>query len=197
MKNNLLYLIFIIPSFVYAQLDIKLSTNALLSKKPEIGLEMGYSKFSIELDNGFIFQKWGEATVTDNQGNETELGVKRFGYNGTLRCNYYFKPKETLDGWFASPMVKYRTQKVKFENPIKNQRIGAGLVLGRKGMLTDSFGYLVEGGFGYWVFNKYKDQNGLDSPIYRDVPLLGDLLEKMDKFMVPWNVTVYYRIGGN
>ncbi len=195
MNKNLLYLFLIFPSFVFAQLDIKLSTNSLISKKPEIGLEMGYDKFSIELANGIIFQKWGEATITDAQGNETELGVKRFGYNGTLRANYYFKPVESLDGWFVAPMVKYRTQKIKFENPIKSQKLGAGLVLGRKGMISDKFGYLAEAGFGYWFVNKYRDQNGMDSPVYRDVPFIGELLQKFDKYMVPWNASVYYRIG--
>ncbi|MBP6387363.1 MAG: DUF3575 domain-containing protein [Pseudarcicella sp.] len=195
MKKNLLYFFLIIPSFVSAQLDIKLNTSALLSKKPEIGLEMGYNKFSVELVNGFIFQKWGEATVIDSDGNETEIGVKRYGYNGTLRANYYFSPTETLDGWFVSPLVKYRSQKIQFENPIKNQRLGAGFTLGRKGLITEKIGYLAEGGFGYWFVNKYKDSNGMDAPVYRDVPFIGDLLQKMDKYMVPWSVTVFYRIG--
>jgi len=132
----------------------------------------------------------------DENGNETEIGVKRTGYNGTLRANYYFKPVETLDGWFVSPVVKFRSQKIKFEDPIKNKRLGAGLMLGRKGMIGEKFGYLAEGGLGYWFINNYKNSSGETSPIYRDVPIIGDFLQKMDKFMAPWSITVYYRIGG-
>ncbi|UBM60920.1 DUF3575 domain-containing protein [Marinilongibacter aquaticus] len=195
MKKLLFTLLLAMPCLSFAQLDIKLNLPSTVGLKPELGLEFGYDNFSLEIDNGLILQKWGEATFIDSEGNEVQTGVNRFGYNGGIRANYYFSPRETLDGWFVSPVIKYRSQKIKFEDPIKNKRVGAGLVLGRKGMIFDRFGYAAEGGFGYWFINSYKNSQGENSPIYKDSFLFADLLEKLDKFMLPFTVTLFYRIG--
>ncbi len=192
-----LFFIFTTIFSSYAQLDIKTNLDNLLDKKPDISIEAGSDKFSLELTNGLIFKKWGEATIEDAQGNVTEIGVKRFGYNGILRANYYFNPKTTLDGWFVSPYARYRFQNIKFEQPVVNNRFAMGLMLGRKGMITDVIGYQVEAGFGYWITNKYKIRaTKEETDILQDFAFLSDLFKKLDRLNIPINVTFFYRIGG-
>lgn len=181
----------------YAQLDIKTNLDNLVDKKPDISIEAGSDKFSLELTNGLIFKKWGEATIEDAQGNVSEIGVKRLGYNGLLRANYYFSPKTTLDGWFVSPYARYRFQNIKFEKPVVNNRFAMGLMLGRKGMVTDAIGYQVEAGFGYWITNTYKIKATKEKiDISQDFAFFSDLFKKLDRLNIPINVTVFYRIGG-
>lgn len=181
----------------YAQLDLKLNVDNLVDAKPEVSVEFGADKFSLELTNGLIFKKWGEATIVDANGNETEIGVKRFGYNGMLRANYYFNPTNTLDGWHISPYTRYRFQNIKFEEPVINNRVGLGILLGRKGMINDQFGYQVEAGLGYWLLNNYKfKKSGEKTTISQEIPLIGNIIESFDKFDLPINISVFYRIGG-
>jgi hypothetical protein len=195
--NIFALLLFFSQSTVLAQLDLKLNIDNLIDRKPEFSIEAGSDKFSIELINGLIFKKWGESTVVDSQGNETEIGAKRFGYNGMLRANYYFNPRESLDGWHVSPYARYRYQNIKFEDPIINNRIGMGLIFGRKGLFNDRFGYQVEAGFGYWLVNKYKYKSTKEpADISQNVPIFGDLVKSLDKFDLPINIQVFYRIGG-
>jgi hypothetical protein len=194
--KKLFALILFYPTFLFAQLDIKLNLPATATLKPEIGLEMGYDKFSLEITNGLILNKWAKGTVTDNEGNEFKTGINRFGYNGTIRANYYFNPIETLDGWYISPMIKYRSQKIKFDDPIKNKRAGVALAFGRKGLIFDQLGYSVETGFGYWIINSYKNSSGESDPVYKDAFIFQNLLETLDKVIVPFNIGIFYRIGG-
>jgi hypothetical protein len=182
----------------YSQLDVKLNVDNTVDKRPEIALEAGADKFSIELINGIIFKKWGETTITDANGNETTLGVKRFGYNGMFKANYYFNPKNTLDGWHVSPYARYRFQNIKFDDgPTVNNRFGMGLIFGRKAMISEEFGYQVEAGLGYWLSNKYKIKATKEvTDITQDIPLFGDLVKKLDRFDLPINISVFYRFGG-
>lgn len=72
-----------------------------------------------------------------------------------------------------------------------------GLMLGRKGMITDVIGYQVEAGFGYWITNKYKIRaTKEETDILQDFAFLSDLFKKLDRLNIPINVTFFYRIGG-
>ena len=198
-KTTLISSVLLILSFsANAQLDTKLNILSLANRKPEIALEAGYDKFSLELINGLIFKKWGEASVYDDEGNYLgDTGYKRFGYNGVLKANYYFSPDETIDGWKLSPYLRYRMTNVDFSDPVKEHRFGAGLMFGRKGLMFDQFGYDLEAGFGYWVFSKAKlRQSGEPFTLEEEFPFFGEIMNSLRKYDIPFRASVFYRIGG-
>lgn len=187
--------LFLLSFSAQSQLDVKLNLLALSNSKPELALDMGYDKFSIEFINGFILKKWGEAEIIDGAGNSTEIGYKRFGYNGIIKANYYFKPPGSIDGWHVSPFLQYRHQRVDFENPAKENRFAGGLMLGRKDVIWNQFGYQVEAGFGYWFHSRAKIiSTGEPYDFSEEVPFFAELAQRLRKYNVPLRISVFYRL---
>ena len=190
MKKIILLITFVTISFSgFSQLDVKLNALGLANKKVDLGVELGADKTSLELMAGLNFKPWGDGVTINDQ----KISTPRFGFNTGLRFNYYFNPSNTLDGWYVSPYVNYRNETLKpvDENKIAHNRLGTGLIIGRKGMFTDKLGYLVEMGGGYSLIYKYKDKVTKEVVnMEESIPLFGSLA----KIDLPIRVSIFYRI---
>lgn len=192
-----IYLLITLVTLGYAasaQLDVKLNALGLINKKVDIGAEIGTDKSSIELMAGLNFKPWGDGIEINGE----KIEVPRFGFNTGARFNYYFNPNESLDGWFASPYVNYRNETLKMTDQmgekVKHNRLTTGVVIGRKGMITDRLGYLVEMGGGYSLLYGYKNKMTKEKvELEESIPFLSSLV-KVD---LPFRVSLVYRIVEN
>jgi hypothetical protein len=195
-------LVLAIFSFVaQAQLDFRLNVDDLIGKKAALNFEIGTDKFSIELGNRFLFAPWVSIGSVDANGNLTESAdIKRLGYVGTARANFYTNPKSTLDGFHISPTIDYMRQRVNFIEPTVNNRIGMSIMFGYKYLIGNSpFSVQAEGGLGYWFTDKTKNKITGEVPIgdqFIESSGLG-FLKDLRKIRAPFNITVNYRIGSN
>ena len=191
MKRIVLLISLITISFNgFSQLDLKLNASGLFRKKLEFGAEFGGDKTSIELMAGLNFRPWGDGIKV----NDESISTPRFGFNTGLRYNYYFNPENTLDGWYVSPYANYRNETLRpvEANKIAHNRLATGVIFGRKGMINDKFGWLVEMGAGYNLIYGYKDKVTKQKVAMEEsIPLLGSLT----KIDLPFRVSVIYRIG--
>jgi hypothetical protein len=183
-----------------AQLDIRLNVDDLLKKKAALNLEMGADKFSVELGTRFLYSPWTVIQSLDADGNPIgeETIIKRFGYVGSLRANFYTNPNTSIDGFHISPTLDYMRQTVKFDQPTVNNRVGASVLFGYKYVFGDSkFAAQVETGVGYWFFDKTKVKATGSKPeaeqLLEDVGL--GLFKNLRSLRLPVNITVNYRIG--
>lgn len=195
----LLFALTLSSNLAFAQLDTRINVDDLLSKKVAVNFEMGYDKLSFELGTRFLLGPWAEVSTTDSEGNmQDPTPIPRFGYVGTFRANFYTNPKTTIDGFHVSPTIDFMRQKVKFEDPSINTRIGASVLIGYKYMIGDSqFAIQPELGLGYWVMDRTRLASG--GPVTGD-EALDDIVGFFKKFRAirtPFNITLNYRIGGN
>jgi hypothetical protein len=197
-KKTLLFTLVLASNLAFAQLDTRLNVEDLIKKKVALNFEMGYDKFSIELGNRFLLSPWTTISTTDENGNIVgEEDINRFGYVGTLRANFYPNPKSTIDGFHVSPTVDFMRQKVKFDDPHINTRLGASVLFGYKFMIGDTkFGVQPELGIGYWFMDRTRLASGGK---VTDDEFLEEAIGFFKKFRairMPFNITVNYRIGG-
>jgi len=197
-KKTLLFTLVLVSNFTFAQLDTRLNVEDLIKKKVALNFEMGYDKFSIELGNRFLLSPWTTIATTDENGNIVgEEDINRFGYVGTLRANFYPKPKNTIDGFHISPTIDFMRQKVKFDDPHINTRLGASVLFGYKYMIGDTkFAVQPELGLGYWFMDRTRLASGGK---VTDDEFLEEAIGFFKKFRavrMPLNITVNYRIGG-
>lgn len=200
-KNLLLFstLLLLIQFNCFSQIDIDTKLNLFKASlgQPEIAVEAGSGKISFELNARYLMGKWGgDVSQIDADGNEVivEEAPKRSGVDLTFRTNIYFRPEYSLDKWRVSPYVRYRTQTLKYAEPLKNNRISAGLMLGRKGFFTERIGYDFDIGFGKSISNSYT--NAVTKEKTDFVPSLnGVFAELFNKIDLPVNITILYRFG--
>jgi hypothetical protein len=193
----LLYTLILVSNLAFAQLDTRINVDDLISKKAVINFEMGYDKFSLELGNRFLFGPWATVGTTDADGNLIdEIPIRRFGYVGTLRANYYPKPKNSIDGFHISPTLDFMRQKVQFDEPTINTRLGASIMFGYKYVIGESpFSIQSELGLGYWFMDKSRLASGGSVTGEEFLEDTIGFLKKFRAIRMPFNITVNYRIG--
>jgi hypothetical protein len=196
-KKILLLTFLVLSNLAFAQLDTRLNIDDLINRKVALNFEMGYDKFSIELGNRFLLSPWTTIETTDENGNTTgSEDIKRFGYVGSFRANFYTKPTNTIDGFHISPTLDFMRQKVKFDDPHINTRLGASVLFGYKYMIGDTkFGIQPEVGVGYWFMDRTRLASGGK---VTDDEFLEEAIGFFKKFRairLPLNITVNYRIG--
>jgi hypothetical protein len=190
---------FLLISFLsQAQLDFRLNLDDLKNQKTALNIEMGADKFSIELGTRFLLGPWATIEQTDPDGNIIPFKIKRFAYVGTLRANFYTNPNTSLDGFVISPTLDYMRQKVKFDDPTINNRIGASIMFGYKYLIGESkFAVQAETGLGYWFMDRTRLKSTGAKPEGEAFLESGGLaiFKNLRALRAPFNITVNYRIG--
>lgn len=188
MQKKLIILFISFLNFTVNAQDLKLNLLGLASKKIELSAEFGGDRFSLEPMIGYSFKDWASGVEINGE----DISVKRQGILGGLRANWYFKPKERLDGFYLSPYSTFYSAKIIFDTPTRQTRLSTGLILGRKGFFSDNWGYLVEAGLGYSPIYKYKEISSGNV-----VELEEQIFGGLTKINIPFRISLVYRIGGN
>lgn len=173
-----------------AQTDAKLNLTALTSKRVELSYELpAMPNIGIEPMIGLNFKKWGDGISVNGQ----DISVKRLGWYVGAKGNFYFGQHDDLTGFYLSPYVTFRSDKISTTEPARHSRLTTGLMLGQKGFFYERFGYVVEAGLGYNLIYNYKDiKTGETLTDMEDsLPILGSLT----KIAIPFKVTLVYRIS--
>jgi hypothetical protein len=193
-------LFYIISFSAYSQIDIDLKTNLFTLLRPNIGVEVGAGKGSVEF--GARFYQYNTGTtgsyVTDIEGNllsGSAAAGKGNGMNLYIMPSVYFKPKYSIDGWKFSPYVNYNTAN---ETETKSTRISAGGMLGYKGFFGERLGW--EFGFGYgkaFVNQSLNKKTNVksDAKDLESIPLIGKLFKNIANTDLPINLKIVYRFG--
>lgn len=178
------------PLLSNAQTDAKLNLTALTSKRVELSYEFpAMPNIGIEPMVALNFRKWGDGVSINGQ----DISIKRFGWYAGAKSNFYFGQHDDLTGFYLSPYLTFRNDKISTEDPARHTRLTTGLMLGQKGFFYERFGYVVEAGLGYNLIYKYKDiKTGETLTDMEDsMPILGSLT----KIAIPFKVTLVYRIS--
>jgi Protein of unknown function (DUF3575) len=192
--------LFLISFSSFSQIDIDLKTNVFTLLKPNISVEVGAGKASIEMSARFYKYTTGTSGnyVTDIEGNllsgSASVG-KGNGMNFTIMPAYYLSPKYSLDGWKIAPYANYNLAN---ETTTKTTRISAGGIIGYKGFFSERIG--MEFGIGYGKAFVNKSLNKAtnvtsDAKELEAIPLIGKLFKNLTNTDIPINLKIIYRFG--
>lgn len=184
----------------FSQIDVDVKTNVFSLLRPNIGVEVGAGKASIEMSARFY--NYTTATsgnyVTDVEGNllsGSAAAGKGHGINLNVMPAIYLSPKYSLDGFKIAPYLNYNLAN---ETEIKTTRISAGGIVGYKGFFGERLGWEFGIGYGKAFVNKSvnkKNNAESDAKELESIPLFGKLLKNMANTDIPINLKIVYRFG--
>jgi Protein of unknown function (DUF3575) len=204
LKNSKFYSLFVLLSFIsnfaFSQIDIDVKTNLLSITRPNLSVEMGAGKASIELSA--CYYKFSTATTgeytTDIDGNLLSGSAASGAGNGFsfhLLPTFYVSPKYSLDGFKIAPYLNYDIS----NDPVyKTTRISAGGIIGYKGFFGTRLGWEFGLGFGKAFVNKSVDKATkveTDAKDLEAIPIIGKLFKNLANTDIPINLKLVYRFG--
>ncbi len=184
----------------FGQLDIDVKTNLFAIPSPNLSVEIGAGKASIELGGRYWTYSSGSSGsyVTDIEGNV--LSGSASAGSGTafsihVMPTVYLKPAYSLDGFKFSPYLNYTKSD---DTEFKSTRISAGGIIGYKGFFTPRIGWEFAAGYGkafkHSSTNKATNQTGEYKDL-KDLGILGKIFSNLANTDIPIQLKVMYRFG--
>jgi hypothetical protein len=203
LKLRFLFLLSSILIFSFnanSQIDVDLKTNLFTILRPNIGIEVGSGKGSVEMSARFY--KFSTATtgeyVTDIEGNLLSGSAKAGSGNGVnlnVMPAIYLSPKYSMDGFKIGPYLNYNLAN---QTETKTTRISAGAIIGYKGFFGTRLGWEFGVGYGKAFVNNSVDKKTnkkSDAKDLESIPLFGKIFKNMANTDIPINLKIIYRFG--